>query len=484
MTRIATHALELRLHQRERALVARTESELLVEPPLSGLEAFLVAVATELVRIDSEVVRAEQRVRHREHATVDRAGLATAKRVEHVVGDLGTAEESAREHVAHRHSVVQREERIDGLEHESPLRLHAEGDELEPVAAVDAPHIARIGVHECVEVALARDHRVLGELDIALGLRKRARADRTRLRAHRCADVGATALERARAEVRACHRERLARARGRVVRPGELQLESEFLVESVPRPVIGPEPRQPLHEKLGLALVRSLEPRNPLAQRHVPLVETRALRVAREERQSPLEPRRIAERFPAHAQARAKPLYEPLRRRCKKRIADGSSSDAGVRELAAPAPQVRAPIEAREQPLGSRCDRRSVGVGKQDQRRLVQALHRASLAKMRLFQQRKQAQLLSRGLRAEFEPEPLELRECGPRASGARRFRRPRGAAPGHGCEPSSRDARSPRAQFSRWWRARPASLDSCAGSYPTSPPHRSRAPRALESPR
>ena len=60
--------------------------------------------------------------------------------------------------------------RVDGFEQEAALGEHAETGELEAVVPVGDPHVAAVGARERVEIALARHHGFVREVDEPHGL--------------------------------------------------------------------------------------------------------------------------------------------------------------------------------------------------------------------------------------------------------------------------------------------------------------------------
>ena len=132
---------ELAAHQRSNPRFARTESQLVVEPPGAGLQALVVFV-TQLIGIDRKGVGSEHRPHGRNQASVDPGRFASAECLEDVEGQLGRTEQRTGECVANRDAVTKREKRIDGLEQKAALRDDAQTRELQAVVPIDDAHVA------------------------------------------------------------------------------------------------------------------------------------------------------------------------------------------------------------------------------------------------------------------------------------------------------------------------------------------------------
>ena len=208
-----------------------------------------------------------------EAARVERGGVAPAPRREDVVVDLGPAAESAALQVAHGHAVLDHEIDVGGLEHEAALGHLAEGHEAQPVFVLEDPGVARVGVGDLLEVALAREHgyargvhQLGAALEIGMAHALRRALDLTlQIGTRRGARVGLPAQRQAGDERR--------RARGRAARRGEHEGHLERIEDVFAPALVHAGLGEATHEERAVALVVALEVPHPLARRQRQLIE-------------------------------------------------------------------------------------------------------------------------------------------------------------------------------------------------------------------
>ena len=411
MLRLLTHRRELGLHQLERRSRTRAEPELLVEPPRAALQRLFVVV-TELVRIDRVGIDAEQAAHGREHSAVDPPRFAAAERVEHVVGDLCRTEERAVEHVADRRAVLQREERIHGFEQQPTVWLQANRDELQAVLPVDDAHVARIAVCECVEVALARDHRVARELDVCGAEARRHAADRARAIVQRLRQRRPLRAQRPALERDLLHRRLGNRARRRVLRGRESHPKAQRLERLLEHERIAVHRMHATHDIGPVGCVRPLLRVDPLARRERHLVHRHRLRPARQQRQLAVE-RLHRVLVPADGQLLRPTFREAQRRRSKERIRDRRAGDARVRERAREATQVGSLRERVQHPQRLQQHDLVVGVGAHEAEQLVESHHGLRAWQRSPFETLQKGKANRRRVRRELVAHALQRSEHG-----------------------------------------------------------------------
>ncbi|MBK8177765.1 MAG: hypothetical protein IPK67_02455 [Planctomycetes bacterium] len=263
----------------------RAQPELLVEPPRAGLEALLVLVA-QLVGVDRERVRAEDRAHHGECPRIHVGRLGAAIGVEHVVGHFRRAHQRAAQHVADGHAVLERQEGIDALQQEPPLGLHADAGELQVVAAIHQPHVAGVAVHERVQVAGAGDHRFARQGDERLPLAARELLDPERRHVHLAPQVRTRPRQRGDLKAGGGHGVARQGARGTAVPPGEPHGHVQLLRESIAHQGIPQHGVHAPHQELGVAFPRRLEPPDPGPRGELQFIQGRRLAPEREQGQA------------------------------------------------------------------------------------------------------------------------------------------------------------------------------------------------------
>ena len=104
---------------------------------------------------------AREAAQRREQARKVMRRFAAAEGLEGIERNRRRSSEKVGLPIADRHAVLQRQSAIERGQRSTPLRPHADQREREALALVGKPDIARIAVGDRVEVALARDHRVV-----------------------------------------------------------------------------------------------------------------------------------------------------------------------------------------------------------------------------------------------------------------------------------------------------------------------------------
>jgi len=266
-------------------------------------------------------------------------------------------------------------------------------------------------VHEHVEVALPRDHRLAGQVDqrpsvpLVDGVHARALP-------HRLPEVGPLAPQRGSLprDVPGADERPRPRPRRRARAGTQPQRQVDLLEELLLEELVRPERLEPPREERAVRLAGGLHAADPLAQRERRLVERRRLCVVREERE-PLEQQLLllhGELVPIDEQPVAPPPGDPPRRAREEAVADVAAGDAGVGKRFRVAPEVAARCERREHALHLRENRGVVGVRAEEAEHFVQPLHRARTAEPFALERLQQRDLLRGRVRTVFRADRLE----------------------------------------------------------------------------
>ena len=158
-------------------------------------------------------------------------------------------------------------------------------------------------------------------------------------------------MERGGLKVRPWPLELRRRARGRRRPRPQCHPDLHLVEQGVPRCRRPAELRKAPDQELRIGFPGALEPRHPLGERHGVLVQSRRLRVAREQRQPVFELVERTGQWPVHVQVLAPAGGQPAGGCAVERVVDRRAGDARVIELSPKAAQVPAGREAGQQAL-------------------------------------------------------------------------------------------------------------------------------------
>ena len=357
--------------------IGRPEPELPVEPERPALDRLLVPEA-DLERVDGEGLDPEVVAVEPEKAAVDECRLAVPEGGEDVEADREAAQERVGVPVADRDPVPEEEDPVSRPQREPPLRHDPYQEDLEPPAARGRDDGGRVAVREGVELPVTRRHRRPAEVEGLRPLPARESPDGERPGRELPVDRHVLAGE----ERPVVHERRdplpsHPRPGGRTVAEGPDRPEAEG-VEPL-RPVRAgefPEPVQQPFEGSRTAPARRVDPSLAVQVR---LHE----RLVRRERDEP--PERPAEAVahpfvvPREPDLPGEPLHEPPGLQEREGHLDRGPRDAGdlpFEQRLEIAPGVREPphssAERTEEPLAPLENRGGVGVGPEEEERLVE----------------------------------------------------------------------------------------------------------------
>ena len=119
----------------------RPETQLVVKPPRTGCDAFLVALA-QLVGFDRERARAEDVAGHCQHTAEQSRRLGAAKRGKHVERHFGAGQQTIGLDIADRHPVAQHQPAMHGRQRQTAFGHRTDQGKGQAVAIIDQAHIA------------------------------------------------------------------------------------------------------------------------------------------------------------------------------------------------------------------------------------------------------------------------------------------------------------------------------------------------------